>query len=230
MVTVGFAPLSPGRGPCCRPVCQSRLAVSAHLWRRVNLRISIIFVKLMDMLTYVSPGPVPVVHPLATGTASSRFGSQSARWSSQELLALVRWSAAQLGAPAQLPEPVNGGRSYELLERTHNYELWVIRWSQDTGLALHDHGGAGGAFYVTEGRLEETSATAPGNRLRRRSLVRGEGKAFGAEYVHSVANPQVAPATSVHAYSPPLASMTFYSRSSSGLVVSHVETAWVGAP
>jgi hypothetical protein len=184
----------------------------------------------MDMLTYVSPGPVPVARPPATGTAASRRRRPSARWSAQELLALVSWSAAQLGPPAQLPEPVNGGRSYELLERAHDYELWVIRWSHDTGLALHDHGGSGGAFYVTEGRLEETSTTAHGNRLRRCSLVRGEGKAFGADYVHSVANPQVAPATSVHAYSPSLASMTFYSRSSSGLVVSHVETDWEGAP
>jgi hypothetical protein len=194
------------------------------------LIISIIFVKLMDMLTNVSPGPVPLVRPPATGTASSRRSQKSARWSPEELLALVRWSAAQLERPAQLPEPVEGGRSYELLERTQNYELWVIRWSHDTALALHDHGGSGGAFHVMDGRLEETSTTATGNRLRRCSLVRGEGKAFGADYVHSVSNPEVAPATSVHAYSPPLASMTFYSRSSTGLVASHVETDWEGAP
>jgi hypothetical protein len=78
--------------------------------------------------------------------------------------------------------------------------------------------------------LEETSTTVAGRSLRRRLIVSGRGHSFGPDYVHSVVNQAKVLATSVHAYSPPLSSMTFYSRSSTGLLVSHVETQWEGAP
>jgi Cysteine dioxygenase type I len=191
------------------------------------------FVKLMGMLDYSSPVPVPVVQPLPTGTGNTRRRARphgAAQLSAPALFDLVRRSAAQLppfGGPsgATLDQ-----RRYELLERTATYELWVIQWPQDTGLVLHDHGGSAGAFYVTAGMLEETSSTVRGHRLRRRRLWPNEGKSFGADYVHSVGNPKVEVAVSVHAYSPPLTSLTFYSRYPTGLVVSHVETDWEGAP
>jgi hypothetical protein len=41
--------------------------------------------------------------------------------------------------------------------------------------------------------------------------------------VHDVVNFQAAPATSVHAYSPPMASMTFYRHEERGLVVDRAE-------
>jgi hypothetical protein len=108
--------------------------------------------------------------------------------------------------------------------------LWVIEWPQDTGLVLHDHGGSAGAFFVMGGLLEETSSTVHGRQLRHRSLIPGDGKSFGPAYVHSVVNPNVEAAVSVHAYSPVLTSMNFYDRSSTGLVLSRVETDWDGAP
>jgi Cysteine dioxygenase type I len=87
-----------------------------------------------------------------------------------------------------------------------------------------------GAFQVIDGVLEETSTTLRKRRLRRRLLKSGQGKSFGPEYVHSIVNPETAPATSIHAYSPPLTSMRFYSHSPSGLIVSQVVTNWDGAP
>ena len=95
---------------------------------------------------------------------------------------------------------------------------------------LHDHGGSAGAFWVQSGELEEWSTSVGGGRLGRRLLRHGTGRDFGATYVHSVTNPGVAPALSIHAYSPPLTSMTFYSMLSSGLVANRVETEWEGAP
>ncbi len=187
----------------------------------------------MDMLAYSSPGPVPVVPPLPTGTGKPRRQARSrrgARWSPAALLDLVRWSAVQLGPREELPRPAPSHRRYELLDRTFDYELWVIQWPQDTGLVFHDHGGSAGALYVTAGMLEETSSTVQGRRPRGRSLGPNEGKSFGPEYVHNVGNPKAEAAISVHAYSPPLTAMTFYSSSSTGLVVSHVETDWEGAP
>jgi len=142
----------------------------------------------------------------------------------------VKWSAVQLGPLEEPWRPALGDRWYKLLDRTADYELWVIQWPFDTGLVLHDHGGSAGAFYVAEGLLEETSTTPPGLRLRRRVLSAQTGRSFGPEYVHSVSNPHVMPAKSVHAYSPPLTAMTFYARAASGLVVSHLATEWEGAP
>ena len=110
------------------------------------------------------------------------------------------------GPAGDLPEPPTGSRWYKLLDRTADFELWVIQWPHDTGLILHDHGGSAGAFYVTGGVLEETSTNLPGLRLHRRLLSPYRGKSFGPEYVHSVRNPRTMPATWVHAYSPPLGS------------------------
>jgi hypothetical protein len=66
--------------------------------------------------------------------------------------------------------------------------------------------------------------------LHQQRLVRSDGKSFGPDYVHSVANSWATVATSIHAYSPPLTSMNFYETSPAGLVLSRVETDWEGAP
>jgi Cysteine dioxygenase type I len=183
----------------------------------------------MDMIGSDAPGPVPVVLPLTTGTASLSNRRRYRAWSPEELLTLVKWSAGQLGPVGAAPLAL-ARRHYQLLDRTGEFELWLIHWPQDGGLVLHDHGGSSGAFSILAGVLEETSTTTAAQHLRRRLVVPGAGHAFGPRYVHSVVNPAVAPATSVHAYSPPLASMTFYQRTTSGLVVSYVEKEWEGAP
>jgi hypothetical protein len=143
---------------------------------------------------------------------------------------LARRSAAELTAWTEETALPLTERRYKLLERTSDYELWIIHWPQDIGLVLHDHGGSAGAFQVLSGVLEETSVVGGGAGLKRRRLARSEGKSFGPRYVHSVVNPEAPVASSVHAYSPPLTSMTFYEMSGSGLAVNRVETEWEGAP
>ena len=161
-------------------------------------------------------------------TAGGQAEGPGVRWASKRLLDQVRCMALHV-APWRGPLPLTE-RRYQLLERTADYEVWVISWPVGVGLLLHDHGGSAGAFQVVDGVLEETSTTVRGRRLRRRLIGPGQGKSFGAEYVHSIVNPETAPATSVHVYSPPLTSMTFYSQSPSGLIVSRVVTDWDGAP
>jgi Cysteine dioxygenase type I len=149
-------------------------------------------------------------------------------WSADRLLDRTRCMAADVAPwPGRVPLLQ---RQYRLVERTIEYELWVIYWPAAVDLLLHDHGGSAGAFQVIDGVLEETSTTLRKRRLRRRLLKSGQGKSFGPEYVHSIVNPETAPATSIHAYSPPLTSMRFYSHSPSGLIVSQVVTNWDGAP
>ena len=155
---------------------------------------------------------------------------RSSQWSPRQLLALAKWSAAQVKPWAEQCDEPLAQRQYELLELTDHYELWLIHWPTDRGLVLHDHGGSTGAFQVVSGALEETSTTRRGQLFRQNRLGRWEGIAFGPEYIHSVVNTESAPATSVHAYSPRLTSMTFYRDSPAGLVVDRVETDWEGAP
>jgi len=151
-------------------------------------------------------------------------------WPTRRLLALATGYAGLVGPWAQASDAPLLERRYELLDRTADYELWLIHWPTGGGLVLHDHGGSSGAFHVVWGALDETSTTRPGHALHQQRLVRSEGKSFGSDYVHSVANSEATVATSIHAYSPPLTSMNFYETSPAGLVLSRVETDWDGAP
>jgi Cysteine dioxygenase type I len=148
----------------------------------------------------------------------------------RRLLALATRYSALVGPWAQTSDLPLVERRCELLDRTTDFEVWLIHWPTDGGLVLHDHGGSSGAFHVLWGALDETSTTRRRHSLHEDRLVRSEGKAFGPDYVHSVVNSQQTVATSIHAYSPPLTSMNFYQTSSAGLVLSRVETDWEGAP
>ncbi len=99
-------------------------------------------------------------------------------------------------------------RHYELLLRTSTYEAWLIYWPAGTGLDMHDHGGSAGAFGVVSGALDEATIDEDG--LQTRRVERGQVTSFGPDLVHGVSNRGDRPATSVHVYSPPLTSMSFY--------------------
>jgi hypothetical protein len=109
-----------------------------------------------------------------------------------------------------------------LLELSDELEIWAIHWPTDQGLELHDHGGSSGALVVVEGSLDEHVPDRAG-RMTCRSISAGSGAAFGPNYVHDVVNRSAAPATSVHAYSPPMASMTFYRTEGRQLVADRTE-------
>ena len=57
----------------------------------------------------------------------------------------------------------------------------------------------------------------------RRTLKEGQGSAFGPRHIHDVANHAAGPATSIHAYSPPMASMTFYRAQGTRLLAERTE-------
>jgi hypothetical protein len=147
---------------------------------------------------------------------------------SDELLELAGSAARRVSSwPYGVPL---SERRYELLERTVTREVWLIHWPTGRGLSLHDHGGSSGAFYLVAGELEETVPARRSARLHHHILRAGTGSSFGPAHIHSVVNHGNDPATSVHVYSPPLSSMTFYRPSRGALVVDRTETEWVGAP
>jgi hypothetical protein len=101
-------------------------------------------------------------------------------------------------------------RWHQRLYRDHRVDLWLISWLPSQGTQLHDHGGSSGAFTVLSGDLNE-AIYQPG-RAALRDLKRPSGASVGlnSRYVHDVRNLSDAPAVSVHAYSPPLTTMTLY--------------------
>jgi predicted metal-dependent enzyme (double-stranded beta helix superfamily) len=93
---------------------------------------------------------------------------------------------------------------------TERYEAWLIGWPPGHTTRAHDHGGSAAAIVVVEGALEERTLAADGG-ARRRILAAGSaGVALAADVVHDVGAAGLDPATSIHVYSPPLSTMTFY--------------------
>lgn len=104
-------------------------------------------------------------------------------------------------------------RWYERLYHGPDYDIWVISWLPGQSTGFHDHGASSGAFVVATGILEEHR---PGERA---SLIHpGKPCAFGPDYAHDVRNVSLAPAISIHAYSPPLSDMNEYELDGSRLV------------
>jgi quercetin dioxygenase-like cupin family protein len=97
------------------------------------------------------------------------------------------------------------GRRPVRLVATEVYEVWVIGWTQGQGVRPHDHGGSSAAVLVTEGTLTEVTLLG-----ERRELEAGQLHQLGPGVVHDVVNTSEVPATSVHVYSPPLTTMTYY--------------------
>src|ERR1700677_3390655 len=104
-------------------------------------------------------------------------------------------------------------RWYERLYRGPDYDIWVISWLPGQSTGFHDHGASSGAFVVATGILEEHR---PGERTR--VIHPGKPRAFGPDYTHDGCNVSVAPAISIHAYSPPLNEMNEYELDGSRLV------------
>ncbi|MGW0159204.1 cysteine dioxygenase [Mycobacterium sp. NPDC003323] len=108
-------------------------------------------------------------------------------------------------------------RWYTRLHGDEELDIWLISWVPDKSTELHDHGGSLGALTVVSGALRETRWD--GDALRERRLVAGDQAAFPLGWVHDVvwARESVSvggaamPTLSVHAYSPPLTAMSYYS-------------------
>jgi Cysteine dioxygenase type I len=99
-------------------------------------------------------------------------------------------------------------RWHQRIYRDRRVDVWLISWLPTQGTQLHDHGGSSGSFTVLSGRLNE--AVAGSGRLHEHERPAGQSVGFGPHYVHDVRNLSTAPAVSVHAYSPPLTTMTYY--------------------
>jgi rhodanese-related sulfurtransferase/mannose-6-phosphate isomerase-like protein (cupin superfamily) len=104
-------------------------------------------------------------------------------------------------------------RWYERLYLGSDYDIWVISWLPGQSTGFHDHGDSSGAFVLATGALEEHRPGEPAHVINP-----GETCAFGPGYAHDVRNVSLAPAISIHAYSPPLTEMNEYEMDGDDLV------------
>ena len=128
-----------------------------------------------------------------------------------ELAAIAGRLASIANRWSKLAAPHPDRRWYARLHRDAAHDVWLLGWDHAQGIELHDHGGSSGAFCVVTGRLVEAytdRTTRP--LLRRRPVGTGEVLAFGPDHVHDLSNPGPGAAISIHVYSPPLETMTFY--------------------
>lgn len=143
-------------------------------------------------------GPVPVVEPL----------------NPSQLVELTRFYADEIRSGSYpYVEYDERDRWHLRLHRDRRVDVWLISWLPSQGTQLHDHGGSAGSFTVISGELAESVYVARGPRaggLRERVHPSGRSVGFDADYIHDVRNTSLQSAVSVHAYSRPLTSMTFY--------------------
>jgi Cysteine dioxygenase type I len=164
-----------------------------------------------------------VVHPVARSLSSPAPSSGPTRLRVSDLLLATDQAADDVlsgRCDHLLPE---GGipqdeRWFTRIRGDDELDVWLISWVPGHSTELHDHGGSLGALTVLSGSLSEFRWD--GTRLRRRRLDAGDQAGFPLGWVHDVVwAPRSAPAVhsapvqstlSVHAYSPPLAAMSYY--------------------
>jgi mannose-6-phosphate isomerase-like protein (cupin superfamily) len=178
--------------------------------------------------------PLSAVFPAVAdpwGSAAARAAHPSRPTDhADELLTAIATGLASVALPWELTTGEHPAeRQYQLLIATDVYDAWLVHWPVGTGLELHDHGGSAGAFAVVAGLLEE-DVVRDGATVTSR-VGPGASVAFGEGHVHAVVNRGDRGATSVHVYSPPLASMGYYRHEAgSGLVAERVESVAGASP
>lgn len=127
-----------------------------------------------------------------------------------QLLDFTTWIARDIAAGAYTAQFDADERWHQRIYRDRRVDVWLISWLPEQSAELHDHGGSSGAFTVLQGTLTEVALVAGAGAAASFDRPTGSSVAFGPRYIHDVRNTHEEPAVSVHAYSPPLTSMTFY--------------------
>jgi predicted metal-dependent enzyme (double-stranded beta helix superfamily) len=133
------------------------------------------------------------------------------------LLDLVRSTAAHPERWQHHVQFTDDERYFHLLRSDELVDMWLLTWLPGQATTLHDHGGSAAAIAVAQGELHEEHADRDGG-LEHHSLTGERPHWLAPDAVHDIYNSGGPPAISIHAYSPPLRSMTFYERVSGSLV------------
>ena len=110
-------------------------------------------------------------------------------------------------------------RTYQLLHRDADVEVYLVCWmpGHDTGFHDHDHSAA--AIAVVEGAITEERLAITG--AVKRTLDTGDTVTIAREAIHRVRHAGDTPATPLHAYSPPLERVGTYQIADDGALLRH---------
>jgi hypothetical protein len=95
-------------------------------------------------------------------------------------------------------------RTWQELYRDEYLGAWVICWMRGHDTGFHHHAGSAGAVIVASGTILEQRIGPLGSTVGN-LYSRGAVFDFGPSVVHRVRHHGIAPATTIHVYSPPIA-------------------------
>jgi len=127
-----------------------------------------------------------------------------------ELTGLVHAAAADTRLwLSRLQLPDGEGRWWALLATGDQVDLWLLSWLPGQATDLHDHGPSAASFTVLRGELTEirVGPHGPTTTYRRRP---DSVTWLAPGVIHDVGGAGDEPAVSIHAYSPPLREMNYY--------------------
>jgi predicted metal-dependent enzyme (double-stranded beta helix superfamily) len=134
---------------------------------------------------------------------------------------------AHVAALAADPEPwrdrVRHDPAQRIFERLHlddQLEAWLICWMPGHDTGFHDHDLSSGAVVVVQGAVVEERLRVAGPAAVRR-YVPGDVFDFSPAEIHRVVHAGTTPATTLHAYSPPLRRMGAYRVDPAGALLRH---------
>jgi len=118
---------------------------------------------------------------------------------------LAAWPELWIDAVVHDPDE----RRYEELLSDEHLTVWLICWMDDHDTGFHDHDTSAGAVAVVGGQIREERLTLDAQPYTR---VFGPGEVFDFSPmdIHRVRHAGVAPAVTLHVYSPPLLRMGAY--------------------
>jgi predicted metal-dependent enzyme (double-stranded beta helix superfamily) len=132
-----------------------------------------------------------------------------------ELLDIVQWIAADEGIWVDRVQTPGSDRWWTRLYVDEAVDVWLLTWLPGQFTDLHDHGPSTAVFTVIRGELEEMRLGRDAD-MQITSCAPGSRSVVEAGVVHDVRAVGTDLAVSIHAYSPPLTLMTYYTRNDDG--------------
>jgi predicted metal-dependent enzyme (double-stranded beta helix superfamily) len=126
-----------------------------------------------------------------------------------ELRELVAGLAAEPASWAHRVRHDPARRVFECLRVDDEVEIWLICWMPGHDTGFHDHDLSSGAVVVAQGAVVEERLRVGGPAAIRRFMP-GDVFDFSPVDIHRVIHAGTTPATTLHAYSPPLRRMGAY--------------------
>jgi predicted metal-dependent enzyme (double-stranded beta helix superfamily) len=156
----------------------------------------------------------------ASGRAASRAASGlvSAPLSRSRMKEIAREVAGSPGAWERLVRMDPDNRWHQRLSSAADYDVWLESWLPGQSTGWHDHAGTSGVLVVARGELEERVSVLNGVLTQVRHVPEGSARRMGRRQVHNLTNASLAPAVSIHVYSPPLGATRGYEIGAMGLM------------